>query len=456
MTRPTRPYCSAGEHHREPGERADGRHAPPRPRRSALASGMPWMSAIGRITHEPDPEDPGQRARPAERARDPRLEHRDAAPGAGGERSRGGRRSACGLSASPPTMRDARQERDDARQLALREALAEHEERDHHADDGRLRGEHGGHGDATRVGRDEEREVARRLRERGVEREAQEAARPRQLAAGTSSGIATSTVPNVRLPAGSQSSGTCRSRARPRTARGRTARRRASRAGRPAAGARGRAARARAPRRARRSCRRARSRGPSSVSAGRRSPVANEIAAATPPSVAPRPGDERHRAELDGAVEGRERRDGREARDREPDEAARVDLARASCAKISAIGSVSMQPAMLAPAEHADRADDARRTRVGDRGRAPQERREQAADDPRHACVPAITATPIRRPGEAADLTTAEALAEHEHAADDREHRELRGEHRRDRRRRPSDPPRGRARSPPSAARRRP
>ena len=106
------------------------------------------------------------------------------------------------------------------------------------------------------------------------------------------------------------------------------------------------------------------------------------------------PGDERHGPELHGAVERRERGDRREARDRQPDRPRRFDAA--SCrgrrsarpAASACSRRCSLQPST--PSEP----DDARRARIGDRGRAPQERGEQAADDPRHACVPAITATP--------------------------------------------------------------
>ena len=109
------------------------------------------------------------------------------------------------------------------------------------------------------------------------------------------------------------------------------------------------------------------------------------------------PGDERHRAELHRAVERRERRHRRETRDRQPEQPGGVH-AGAVVREHQRDGKRQRAARDAAPAEHSERADDARRARIGDGGRSPQERCQQAADDPRHACVPATTATPTRRP----------------------------------------------------------
>ena len=142
-------------------------------------------------------------------------------------------------------------------------------------------------------------------------------------------------------------------------------------------------------------------------------------------------GHERHRPESHRPVERREGRDCREARDREPHEAALPDAARV-VGEDQRNGQRQHATRDAPPAEHADGADDARRARIRGGRRAPQQGCQQPADDPRHACVPAITATPSEQPRETTDLAAAEPLAQNQHAADDRDHGELRGEHRRD------------------------
>src|SRR5258706_8129874 len=156
VTRPTRPYWSPVNIRARPASEQTAEtiaqaHAP------ALASGTPWISAIGSTTTSPTRKTQASAlgppsARETFASSTEMLPHVTAVTVA--------RRTPISIaSARRRDQRDTRQESSDARQLAAGEALPEHEERDHHADHGRLRGQHGRHRDAARAGRDEEREV---------------------------------------------------------------------------------------------------------------------------------------------------------------------------------------------------------------------------------------------------------------------------------------------------------
>src|SRR4051812_2111349 len=130
-TRPTRPYCSAvnsiASPISEPAEATIAHAQAP-----ALASGKPWMSAIGRMTTSPTPKIQARALAPPS-ARDTRASSTEMLPQVQAVKVARRMPTTTNASAGRGHDGDACEEDRDTGQLRPGEPLAEDEERDHHA-----------------------------------------------------------------------------------------------------------------------------------------------------------------------------------------------------------------------------------------------------------------------------------------------------------------------------------